>query len=88
MQVLKISKEGELNLSFSNEMLFPSNFMEILNGKSVSRNSIDTKPLKSGRFMAQEKSSNSLITLKMISFATEAIDENLAGWTVTDVNSR
>ena len=69
-------------------MLFPSNFADILNGKNVMKNSTDTKPVKNKRFMAQEKTGSSLLILKMISFSTETIDENLFGWTVTDVSSR
>ena len=85
---MKISKEAELFLSFTNEMLFPSNFADILNGKNVMKNSTDSKPVKNKRFMAQEKTGSSLLILKMISFSTETIDENLFGWTVTDVSSR
>ena len=88
MKVLRISKEAELFLSFSNEMLFPSNFADILNGKNVTKNSTDTKPVKNKRFLTQKKTGSRLLTLKMISYSTETIDENLAGYTVTDVSSK
>jgi len=45
VEVIEISKEAELFLSFTNEMLFPSNFAEILNGKDVTKNSTDSKPV-------------------------------------------
>ena len=69
-------------------MLFPSNFADILNGKNVTKNSMDTKPVKNKRCLTQEKTASRLLTLKMISYSTETIDENLAGYTVTDVSSK
>ena len=71
-------------------MVFPGNFTEILNDKSVLRKSIDTKPVKykDKRYLVDEFTENRLLTLSLKSYETGAISENLKGWTVTDTNSR
>ena len=68
VQVLKISNGGELYLSFNNDMIFPNNFIEILNDKNLMTNSTEAKVVTKKRSMAQEKSNNSLLTLKMINY--------------------
>ena len=68
VQVLKISNVGELYLSFNNDMIFPNNFIEILNDKNLMTNSTEAKLVTKKRYMAQEKTNNSLLTLKMINY--------------------
>ena len=69
-------------------MIFPNNFIEILNDKNLMTNSTEAKVVTKKRSMAQEKSNNSLLTLKMINYQSETFDDNLVDWTVSEVNSR
>ena len=71
-------------------MVFPGNFTEILNDKSVLKKSIDTKPVKykDKRYLIDEFNENRLLTLSLKSYETDTISDNLTGWTVTDTNSR
>ena len=68
-------------------MIFPSNFIDILNDRSVPRKSIDTEPAKI-RSLVDQLTGKSLLTLSMNSYVNDTISENLTGWTVTEANSR
>jgi hypothetical protein len=71
-------------------MIFPGNFTNILNERSVPRKSTDTKQIddKDKRSLVNELTGKSLLTLSLKSYETDTISENLTGWTVTDADSR
>ena len=90
VRVERISNQSELFLSFTKEMVFPGNFTNILNDRTVPRKSKDTKPIndKDKRSLVDELTGKSLLALSLKSYETDTISDNLTGWLVTDADSK
>jgi len=82
VRVKNFSNVGELYLSFTKKMVFPSNFTEILNDRSVPRKSTDTKSVKN-RSLVDLLTGKSLLNLSMNSYVSDTISDNFTNWTVT-----
>jgi len=87
VRVQRISNDGKVYISFTNEMEFPSDLIEILNPKeSDAKTSADAEGKTKDVCLIEKTNREDLLEVMMLDTETEGISDNLLGWTVSSLD--